>query len=729
MEGKYCITRLVTLLFCFSFLQEIYCSGTEPQIEMRCDSVMKNLRQYASLYAKKTQEYKADLYVKAHIRIEKQNFIFRHIPSMFQPVKGIKDYILETFSDVHYTTPNIYNQKIKNISGTLPDERGIPGLVDYFNITPYASTLVGNNLLSPLAANSSTYYAFRLDSIRSGYQQHTLYYITFTPKNKSTQLVSGNLVVTGKLWTINEMRFRGSSEMLTFDCTMKMGQTETDTMYLPVEYEIIAHYRFLGNRLIGKYKSYLNYRSIHLNRKEEKAGKKNYNLTASFSLKCNKNAYSRNASVFDTLRPIALSVEEKQIYQTSDLHKKKNKLSGVSWHKKQFWGSVGDFILQDYKWNFANSGTLRSSPFMNPLMFSYSASNGIAYRQDFRYNTLLAGERLLQIRTRLGYNFKHTEFYWDLQSDFTYYPQKNGKIKLRVGNGNRIYSSDILNEIKNIPDSIFNFDLINLDYFNNLVFKAEHSIEVVNGLTVDIGFSAHKRTPVKKPQLISNEKKIPPDQIPDIENKIKTRYVSFAPRIRLEWTPGLYYYMNSKRKMNLRSLYPTFILDYERGIKNIFKSTGEYERFEFDMQHHIKLGLMRNLYYRAGMGIFTNQKETYFVDFENFKRNNLPTGWSDDIGGVFQLLDRRWYNASRGYIRAHAVYEAPFLLLRHLIKHTSKVQNERIYLNVLNMPHLNPYIEGGYGIGTHIFDLGLFVSIQNWQYSGFGCKFTFELFN
>ena len=38
-------------------------------------------------------------------------------------------------------------------------------------------------------------------------------------------------------------------------------------------------------------------------------------------------------------------------------------------------------------------------------------------------------------------------------------------------------------------------------------------------------------------------------------------------------------------------------------------------------------------------------------------------GWSDDIGGVFQLLDGRWYNSSRKYIRGHLTYEAPFLLL------------------------------------------------------------------
>jgi hypothetical protein len=35
----------------------------------------------------------------------------------------------------------------------------------------------------------------------------------------------------------------------------------------------------------------------------------------------------------------------------------------------------------------------------------------------------------------------------------------------------------------------------------------------------------------------------------------------------------------------------------------------------------------------------------------------------------------------------------------------------------------------GYGVGTHIFDVGVFVSFANWKYHEVGVKATFELFN
>lgn len=81
---------------------------------------------------------------------------------------------------------------------------------------------------------------------------------------------------------------------------------------------------------------------------------------------------------------------------------------------------------------------------------------------------------------------------------------------------------------------------------------------------------------------------------PDWTEKMRHSYNSFAPRVRLTWTPGQYYYMNGDRKVNLHSKYPSFSVDWERGINGVFKSTGTYERVEVDIQHSIPLGLMRD---------------------------------------------------------------------------------------------------------------------------------------
>ena len=69
-------------------------------------------------------------------------------------------------------------------------------------------------------------------------------------------------------------------------------------------------------------------------------------------------------------------------------------------------------------------GSVRCSPLINPLLLSYSKSNGFSYRQEFKYNRLFKGDRLLRIVPKLGYNFKRKEFYWSVNSDFDYWPRK-----------------------------------------------------------------------------------------------------------------------------------------------------------------------------------------------------------------------------------------------------------------------------------------------------------------
>ena len=668
--------------------------------EISADSIIERVMTFAPLYETIVSDYRANLYIKGRMDIQKKNFILRYVPSMFRLQKGVREYMLETYSDLHYTAPNIYDQKVKASQGTVRGNRGLPGLLEYFSVNIYSASLLNDErLMSPLAKNGQKFYKYRIDSVM-GDPNNLDYRIRFIPKTKSDQLVGGYMIVSSNVWSVREIRFSGRSELITFTCWIKMGEVGKKDEFLPVRYDVEALFKFLGNKVDGSYTASLDYKSIELKEKKtRKKEKKKYNLSESFSLQCDTNAYKTDASTFAILRPIPLADDEKKLYQDYQL-RHDTVVSQKKTKSQAFWGTMGDLMLEDYKFNLSNIGSVRFSPFINPLLFSYSGSNGLSYRQ---------------------------EFYWGLNADFEYWPQKRGFFRLNVGNGNRIYSSKVLDELKAMPDSIFNFDLIHLDYFKDLYFNFFHSVEVTNGLDISVGFSAHKRTAVERSRfVITGDYPMPP---PEFMDKFKNTYISFAPRIRVEWTPGLYYYMNGKRKINLRSFCPTFSVDYERGIKDVFKSTGEYERIEFDLQHQIRLGLMRNIYYRFGFGAFTNQDELYFVDFVNFSRHNLPVGWNDEIGGVFQVLDGRWYNSSRRYVRGHFTYEAPFLVLRHLMKYTRYVQNERIYVSALSMPHLQPYLEVGYGIGTHIFDLGVFVSSENWKFGGIGCKFTFELFN
>ena len=693
-----------------------------PDKPMVSDSILQCIFQFSPFYSRIIDEYKADLYIKGKVKVHKRNHLIRYVPSMFRFEKHINDYLMESLSELHYTAPDIYDRKIKAVSTTFPRNRGqITDVMDYLNMNIYSSSLMSDKLLSPLDKKSSRYYHYLLDSI-AGPPDCQRYKILIIPKFRGTQLVSGYMWVSDQIWTIRE---------LYIEVRVKMGE-EGDVEFLPVQFDLNLVFKFIGNHLEMDMGAWLKYNEIKFyegaaRRKSQK--KHRHDLTESYKLTCDSEQLITDKEKFNELRPIPLSALEDSLYRSYAL--RQDTLLRVPKKKKnehlEFWGELGDMLISSYNVNLSSMGGVHCSPLINPVLLDYSHSRGFSYKQKFKYSRLFHDGRILRISPQIGYNFTHKELYVKADADWQYWPEKQASFEVSVGNGNRIYSSVVLDQLKQLPDSTFNFDQLELDYFKDVYLNLFHNIEIVNGLFIKAGVSVHWR------YLINNSKVILEKPLPDKDwaalRGIRSEYNSFAPRIRIEWTPGMYYYMNGRRKMNVGSSMPTFMLDYERGIKGVFMITGAHERWEFDIQQNLKLSGIRSIGYRIGGGMFTKQEDMYFVDFANFARRNLPEGWNDDIGGTFQLLDGRWYNSSRQYWRGNFTYESPFIFLKPLNRWLGLVQQERLYGGILFMPHLNPYIELGYGIGTHIFDVGAFVSTINGQFDTFGFKFTFELFN
>ena len=691
--------------------------------------ILKNIFNYSPFYARAVDEYKADLYLKGRVKVHKTNKLIRYIPSMFRLEEGVNDYILESVSEMHYMAPDVYNRKIKALSTTFPRDKGqIVDLTDFLNMNIYSSSIMTDKLLSPLDEKSSRYSHYLLDTV-SVIRDCPHYKILIIPKFDGTQLVTGYIWMNATDFTIRETYMEGKFDVNTFKLHTIMGDSG-DEFFLPVRLHLNVDFKFMGNHLEMDAGAWMKYHSVTYNKdgKRKKSNRKHFHdLTEFYQLTCDTTKLITDKEMFHDFRPFPLTPEEDSIYHSwadRRIDKEWEKIMNPEKKSSVFWGQVGDALIGSYNVNISGIGSVRCSPLINPVMLSYSHSKGLSYKQKFKYNRLFPSGRLLKVTPQVGYNFTHKDLYIKGDMSFMYWPEKQGSFDVSAGNGNRIYSSVVLDKLKMLADDAFDFEKLELDYFKDIYLNVFHSIEPVNGLYIKAGVSAHWRSLVNRQR---NELMEIFDQIERM--KIRSEYNSFSPRIRIEWTPGMYYYMNGRRKMNIKSKMPTFILDYEKGIKGVFNSAEGHERWEFDVQQIIKLNQIRSLAYRVGGGMFTRMSGMYFVDFVNFKRSNIPEGWNDEIGGTFQLLDGRWYNSSRRYIRGNVTYESPFIFMLPLNRWLGMIQHERLYGGVLFMPHLNPYIELGYGIETHAFDVGVFVSSTNGKYDSFGFKFTFELFN
>lgn len=692
------------------------------------DSILNHMFQSASVYSTQVKSYEAELYLKGVMRIHKRNSIIKYVPSMFRFEKGVNNYLHESISNLHYTAPNIYDRKIRAVSTTFPGGNSrFFDVLDYLKFNIYSPSVMDDKILSPLNPASSKHYRYVLDSV--SYNKGEPYYkIQVIPRFSSTQLIEGYFWISTADWHISYMMFQGKYDVVTFRLDVQMGDTQ-QTKYLPHLMHLNVFFSFMNNKMEMNYTGWMKYGAVSFRTddemmlrnvvKKKRYKQYKYNLSNSYTLTCDTTQMLQNLDAFNRIRPIPLSAWEDSLYVAFDKRRQEraDTLQAENETKKNktsvFWGQVGDVLVRSYNIDMSKVGNVKCSPLINPLLIGYSHRKGISYRQVFKYNKIFHDGRTLRLAPQVGYNFTKKELYAKIDAQYVYNPRRHGSFEVYAGNGNRIYSSVVLDQLNAMPDSSFSFDGLELDYFKDVYLNVSHNIEIVNGLNLWTGISMHWRYT---------------KSTPEVEARVRSRYNSFAPRVRLTWTPGLYYYMNGNRKIDVGSRFPTFVLDYERGIP-VMEHSGTYARLEVSAEQKIRVRNIHTIAYHVGAGCFSNSKDMYFVDYVDFADRNLPQGWSDDIGGTFQMLDGRWYNASRHYVRGNVTYETPFLLLYPVTRLLSFVQKERVYAGVLFMPHLNPYLEIGYGLGTHLFDFGVFVGNEQGKFTSVGCKFTFELFN
>ena len=80
------------------------------------DSIVDKAISQAPFFEKIVQECRADLYIKGHLNIPKKNFAFRYVPKMFKLQKGVNEYMIESFSEMHFTRSEEHTSELQSHS-------------------------------------------------------------------------------------------------------------------------------------------------------------------------------------------------------------------------------------------------------------------------------------------------------------------------------------------------------------------------------------------------------------------------------------------------------------------------------------------------------------------------------------------------------------------------------------------------------------------------------------
>ena len=639
--------------------------------------ILGKIYEYRHLNISDVKNLEDNVYAKFRFNVEKRNAILWLIPSMYVLAKDPREYIRESYSNIVYKDEHNFDIKKQLVTGTIRRNRkAMPHLIEYNTPDLYGITLYENYMLSPFHPHNRLYYRYKQYLQGDGSTR-----LEFKPKLYNTQLVNGFAIVETNTGRIIRTVLNGEFDMVSFCSDVKQG-TNGAFGLMPAQCTTAATFKFMGNRVSTVFNSF-------------------YHQTAILPDSINE---SRTDEMIDSLRPEPLAESDKRVYEAQEMQRKaaeadttehkENKLRDFLWH------SVGDNLVTPLAAE-SKDAEFRLSPIINPLYVRYSGSKGLSYKIRFWLRYRFNDHRYLTLEPTFGYNFKQKQFYFTAPLRMTYNPKRNGYAEIVWGNGNRISNSTVLDQINHEHGDSLKFDEKDADKFTDNFVEVKNNIMLFDWFDLETGLVYHQRKAVNKGLMEKYDK--------------PTEYRSFAPKIVFKFYPWL-------------DKGPTLTATYERSIKNVFKSNLQYERWELDGQWKMRIRGLRILNIRHGYGFYTNRSDNYFMDYSNFRENNLPEGWNDKWSGDFQLLDGKIYNESNFYFRNNVSYESPLLFATWLPYVGKYIEKERLYFSNVVVQHTRPYFEFGYGFTNRYVSLGFFVSFLNTQFQKAGITFDFELF-
>ena len=683
---------------------------------LRADSLMRVLSRRIAANEFAVGEASGTLYVRQEVDIENKNLGLNFIPGMARFDHDEHHYISELCYDVRffkYAMPAI--RRRASVTTHRHGSGEIERVLLFMNPNLFAEKILEEGYLSPLHPQNIKYYRYSADTLYD--DKNGCVKVLFVHRFDNIKLLESGWVLLAPDCSVRAFSANGWDEQCTFSVHYVMGNDSLQRN-LATDVSLSVDYNFAGNKFeVNAEGRFLFDTVLPVADARQRVSK--YNIAVASSEDLPDEKIDDRIGYVASMRKQPLSLADSLFYYEKGvfgaLHEAKKNSSAndaVGW----LW-DVGDRMISSHSLEW-NGGRVRVSPLINPSYLSYSTGRGLSYKMALNLTSATKRGEELSLRPMAGYNFKQGAFYWDVDGRYLYSPRRLGTVRIDVGSGNRTYSSEALNRIEKIAADSLNFEDLDLGYFRNFYVNISHSHEIANGIELLGGFNYHRRT------LIGSGG----DRLEASGVGLKRRYIQFAPHIRLTWHPGMYYYIKGTRKVNIGSRLPRFSFDIEQGVDGVLGSSGTYTRAELDVQYNFKINESDALFLRAGGGGFFYTKNTYFVDYAFLRHNSLPVDRSDELDGVFQLLDSEWYNAANKYFRTNVTYLSPFFVLQRILPRVNFIKNERLYLNMLFISHLTPYSEFGYGVGTPYIDLGLFVCGKNHQFHKIGFRVNVSLF-
>lgn len=747
-------------------------------------TIMRKAIAKAKYHTQQLDQYKAKVYIKGKGQLKDYPWFAKKAIEK-EGIKKDRVFITESVSEITYTRPNKFDEKVIAVYTKGKDQGGSPA--QFINGSFYQPEIA--EVVSPLSPRAFSYYKFEfLGTFKDS--QYEVSKIKVTPRSKGDNVVEGMIFIVEDWWSIHSLDLRAVKLGINFKIKQIYNPIE-DKAWLPVINQFVISGKIFGFDFEAEYFAVTKDYKIKLNpelavaemkmvdekldkeqakqiekkfskkdqqlqerlasgkevtnkelrqmirqyEKEEQQETKEPDVLSESSFKIDSTAYKKDSTFWADIRPVALSKQEERGYEISDsisvAQKKRDEGDTLKSRKGAKKGFQPLDLLVGDTYTLSKTSSFR-------IHFPYAGFNtvegfNLVYRTSFYKRWVGKGKidsakrrtSRLEISPIARYAFAREKLSGKLRVDFR---DSKRRITLEGGTYVQQYNpKEPIHSFVNTATSLLlgeNWMKIYEQDFVDLKYAQQFNQK----FTFRGQINWAKRYELSNNSVYTffsgNKEKYTPNAPVNVELP-STSFrdnTAFTTAISLEARPWQKFRKRNGYKYRVENSSPTLSLEYRKGWNNVLNSDVNFDLLELGVRQQVKFGIRGTLDIAVKGGKFLNNERIFFTDYQHFLGNRTPIITTDPIGS-FRLMDYYAYSTREQYLVVNAHYHLRKFLITRIAKIRLMGVQENFFTNYLATPSSN-YTEVGYGLDgiLRIFRLEGAVSFRNGAYQDYGFR-------
>lgn len=747
-------------------------------------TIMRKAIAKANYHRNELDFYSARVYMKGAGKLKDYPWLAKKALEKEGVEKG-RVYISESISDIKFTRPNKFEEKVISIRSDGKDGNTSP--TPYIVASFYEPTV--QDIVTPLSPKAFSYYKFEyLGSYTD--RDYTISRIKVTPRSKGDNVVEGTISIVEEWWSIHSLDIK--AQKLGIDIEMKSTYAPIeDKVWLPVSHQFKIDGKVFGFDFEMKYLATLSNYQIKLNpaiyvepksmdvidekiekkeakaiveknktpkkakakpdqsklqerlasgeeitrkelralvkeyEKEEQQKQKDPEVVYETYQSIDSAAYKKDSVYWETVRPVPLSKEEVIGYQKAD------SMSEV--YKRR---DEGDTLKPSkhkgfQPWDILLGDSYRVSKHSNfrihfPIP-GFNTVEGWNFVYKVSFGTILQDTNKTRLTITPAFRYAFSR---EVASGNLHFNLRNKKYRFDAEGGKYIaqYNSDqplhpIVNSFMTLLLEENLMKLYEREYVD-LRYKRQVNKKYSYALTASWS-KRHELSNNTDWTLVDRSSKVYTENRP-VNVEIETGFPvheALVAGFNVTGRPWLKYMIRNGQKQEIGNSTPTFSLDYRKGFHGILGSDVNFDQLEVGVRHNFKVGVRGVVDFAVRAGAFLNDDKMYFMDYKHFLGNRTPFITTDPVGS-FRLLDYYAFSTSNEYLTTSVHYQfRKFLVTRFPFVRAMGIR-ENVFVNYLGTRSSDNYTEAGYSINGifRLFRLEAAAAFVDGQYVDWGLR-------